>query len=174
MWSYSLTWEVEVRFSENYSDKTKTCFTSTNHYSLRGREYFVQEYFFFGREVRKGNVFIRVCPSISQSVHKEGGPCDHYPWCIWPHFTAPLYPDIRHRAPSYPDPDSSLLVKPASHHWRPVEICSLEDNPPPRDCWRSYGQHMRAVRILLECVLAISDGPMNCSLVVSSSFRSVD
>ena len=49
-------------------------------------------------ELREGNVFIRVCLSISQSVHRgDGAPCDHYSWSIGPHCTAPCPPSPGHQ-----------------------------------------------------------------------------
>ena len=64
------------------------------------------------------------------SVHRsvQGGvPCGHYPGCIGPHCTG------------YPSP-VPLVVTSVGHHWRPVQICSLED-----PIVLTFGSHRRSV-----------------------------
>ena len=90
-------------------------------------------------EVGEGNVFICVCPSVSQSVH-GGVPCDHYPWCIGTHYTGPLSAALAHpgHGTSGPSPHPPLLVTSGGHQWRCVQICSLQD--PLHQCW-----HLEAI-----------------------------
>ena len=81
----------------------------------------------------------RVCPSFSPGVL-----CDHYPWCIESHCTAPPHPMRPHcRGARWPQPSprhetslyrNPLLVIPGVQHWRPVQTCSLQYTPTHR-CW---------------------------------------
>ena len=114
----------------------------------------------------EGNVFSHV--SVILSVHRGGGfPCDHYPWCLGPHYTGSPWPwpwlkytfsaplDIR-PGTSCPSP-TPLLLTSGGHHWRPVQTCSPEIPIPSGVTsggghWSTYGFKW-AVRILLECFL---------------------
>ena len=81
------------------------------------------------RKLRECNVFSRVCPSVILS--RGGSSCEHCPWCIWPHCTAPHPLELGPpHQPIHVQTWSPLLVTPGSHHWRPVQTSSLEDIPP--------------------------------------------
>ena len=85
------------------------------------------------RSCGRGNVFSRVSPSVSHSVHRGRGPMWPFPMMHW--ITLYMEPptslqtwDLTVKAPF-----TTLLVISGGHHFRPVQTCSLED--PPDQCW---------------------------------------
>ena len=104
-------------------------------------------------KLREGNVYTRVCLFTG-----GGGPyviITHDALVLTVHAlhagvpSCPL--DIRHGtllAPRHqtwdqPPTPMPLLVISGGHHWRPVQICSLEDtpHPPPPARWQAGGTH---------------------------------
>ena len=78
-------------------------------------------------------------------------PCNHYPWCIGPHCTAPL------------------AVISSGQDWKPFQTCSLEDPPlPDADKWWLL-KHVHVgkgeVHILLECFL-VTTPKRSCGKVI--------
>ena len=84
-------------------------------------------------EVREGNVFTSVFPSVILSTVGGGSPCDHYPWCIGT-WDLPPSPPQRYQTwdLSHPHP---------TQYWHLVLATET----------RTVGK--RAIRILLECIL---------------------
>ena len=85
-------------------------------------------------ELLEGNVFSYVC--VCHSLCPQGGegwvPCDHYPWCIVPHYSPPL---PKHQTwdplPQTPTTSSDIW-------WLPLETCSILFTwgpTPPNWCW---------------------------------------
>ena len=97
-----------------------------------------------------------------------------------PHQPHPL--DIRHKIPSQPQSHPSLLMTSGSHHWRPVQACSLEDpQPPPRESPLVVSTETctvckRAVLILLsffvQLVLGNSTWKNNTAIIIACNENS--
>ena len=96
-----------------------------NHWSLCIKFSFSKFFLRPSRKLREGNVFSRVGLSVCRGV-----PCDHYPWCIKPHFIG-LPP---------PDMDVTGQGPPGSDVWWPsLETCSNLFTSGPSthvDIWR--------------------------------------
>ena len=93
-------------------------------------------------ELREGNLFIHVCPSVCQG----GGPCVT--------ITIPIAGHQTWNPP--PKPWPPLLVISGGHHWKPLQTCSLEVRPPVLTSGgdtKACTTGKRAVHILLECFL---------------------
>ena len=96
-------------------------------------------------KLQNGNVFTGVC----HSDHR-GSPCDHYPWGIGPHGTAPqsqlwtwpcptpgMGPDCTgtpwpctSSLDMVPHYTGTLIVTSGGYHWRPVQTYSFQDSGP--------------------------------------------
>ena len=77
-------------------------------------------------KLREGNVFSHVC--LSTGVEEEGW---SLPWCILPHCTESPHPNQTWDTSPLPrhgiwEQLYPLLVTSGSHHWKPVQICSLD------------------------------------------------
>ena len=89
------------------------------------------------------------------SVHQSVFPQGDYPWCIGTHCTDPCPSPALYMGPQGPSLPL-LLVTSGSHHWRPVQTCSLQYSPPVLTSGGRWS--MSAVRILLEFyVLQLND-----------------
>ena len=66
---------------------------------------------------------------LYMSVHQSVCPQGDYPWFIGTHCTDPCPSPALYMGPQGP-PLPLLLVTSGSHHWRPVQTCSLQYSPP--------------------------------------------
>ena len=137
---------------------------STGRYKLQIQSYFNHCY-------RPPTKLGKQCFQSCLSIHRHMRPYNHCPWLDHTVEHPPPHPDmeLHCKGPPSPAPVHStlrtgtppLLVTSSSHHWRPLETCSLHN--PYADLWWLL-KHVRSA----QARSMHSAGMLSCSILFST------